>query len=344
LNRLLDQSHNLPLHDTGLRTSPATRLRLLYNLLTAPGLQHGLGITVKSGRWKRVKSIVPLHDEEADKAWVERWTVGGDWQVGFFKGLGDKGSADLGQHVRQLPCMIDFELTGQQTPAVCLYFAFLTTYTLSLLPLSIISVLVYFFTPEDSYPPFYALILCLYSTIFVAVWRVRERKLSVQWGTHSCESVTVSRLRPEYVAKMGLENRSSSADDGGAAAVEAIDAGNDMKRDAKLALSVPVIMACGAGLGLVLMGLFILEAFVAQVWEGFGKEVVVSQPYLYRRLHYAETQATYSNGAVRGYRASDSRRVRCAVQGSGEMGRPSDARWGRKELDGQDLVGASTFY
>ncbi len=48
-------------------------------------------------------------------------------------------------------------------------------------------------------------------------------------------------------------------------------------RDVKVAVSIPVIVASGMGLGLVLSGIFILEAFVAQVYEGFGKGVVVSQ-------------------------------------------------------------------
>ena len=148
----------------------------------------------------------------------------------------------------------------------------MTHYTLSLLPLSLISILFYFFTPSDSYPPLYAFVLSLYSTIFVAVWRVKERKLAVRWGTRGSESVAVSRLRPEYVANMGLDKQSAS-DQG---AIDTIQAGNDLKRDIKVAASVPIIMACGVGLGCVLMGIFLLEAFVAQAYEGVGKQVVVS--------------------------------------------------------------------
>lgn len=43
-----------------------------------------------------------------------------------------------------------------------------------------------------------------------------------------------------------------------------------------MAASVPVIAACGVGLGGLLMGIFVLEAFVGEVYDGFGKEVVVS--------------------------------------------------------------------
>lgn len=240
-------------------------------------MQHGLGITPGEGRWKRVKSIAALHDEEADKAWIEKWTLGGDWRVGLLRGLGDKEGSGLGQHVREVFAFGTRagEADPQQPPAVHLYFEYLTTYTLSLLPLSLLSILVFFLTPGDSYPPFYAFVLSLYSTIFVAVWRIKERKLAVRWGTRGSESVAVSRLRPEYVAKLGLDKQHAS----GEGAVDTIQAGNDLKRDVKVAASVPIIIVCGVGLGVVLMGIFLLEAFVAQVYDGVGKQVVVSAAF-----------------------------------------------------------------
>lgn len=49
-----------------------------------------------------------------------------------------------------------------------------------------------------------------------------------------------------------------------------------MKRDVKVALSIPVIALCGVGLGVLLMGVFLLEAFVSEVYEGVGQSIVVS--------------------------------------------------------------------
>lgn len=48
----------------------------------------------------RVQSIAALHDEAADKAWVDKWTLGGDWKVGLLTGLNDKAGEGLGDHVR----------------------------------------------------------------------------------------------------------------------------------------------------------------------------------------------------------------------------------------------------
>ncbi|WWC90176.1 uncharacterized protein L201_005109 [Kwoniella dendrophila CBS 6074] len=260
--RSLDRIHNLPHHQHPIPPSPSTRIRLIYNLLTSPAIQGGLGITPNQGKWKRVKSIMALHDESSDKKWVEKWTTGGDWKLGVLTGLDNHIGKDLGEH---------------QPPPVHLYFNFLTTYTLSLLPLSILSVLFYLFTPADSYPPLYAFLLSIYSTTFVAIWRIKEKKLAVRWGTKGCESVAVGRLRPEYVANLnlGLDNQHQQ---NGLDTVDTIQAGNDLKRDIKVAVSIPIIIACGIGLGIVLLGIFMLEAFVGQAYDGFGKEVVPLLP------------------------------------------------------------------
>jgi hypothetical protein len=233
---------------------------------------------------------------------------GGDWQIGLWKGL-NADTTGIAEHVSwiqlagsgraendatdsynqgaiyTLAWCFRYILMMQRTPPVHLYFDFLTTYTLSLLPLSILGGLFYLFSPSNSYPPIFALILSLYSTIFVSVWKIRERKLAVRWGYKGCENLAVGRLRPEYVANLGLDKGdvlgASARGEGsvkreGEAAVDVAMRGDALKRDAKGVLSVLVIALCGVGLGGVLMGIFVLEAFVSQVYEGPGKEVVVS--------------------------------------------------------------------
>ncbi|WRT63222.1 uncharacterized protein IL334_000125 [Kwoniella shivajii] len=278
--KLLDQSHNLPPHSHPSPPSPSTRIRLIYNLLTSPGIQDGLGITPNQGKWGRVKSIMALHDDIADKEWVEKWTTGGDWRIGLLKSLDGIEGDGLSHH---------------QPPPVHLYFNFLTTYTLSLLPLSLVSVSFYLLTPSDSYPPLYAFLLSIYATTFVAFWRIKERKLAVRWGTRGCESVAVGKLRPEYVANMGLDTDNAAQQQNGDNAVDVVQAGNDLKRDIKIALSVPVIIACGIGLGIVLLGIFMLEAFVGQAYEGFGKEVVPLLPTALFAIVVPQIVTAYGN-------------------------------------------------
>ena len=98
----MDKAHNLPPHPTQQPPTPSTKLRLLYSLLTAPPIQHGLGITPGDGDWKRVKSIMALHDDEADKRWVERWT-GKHWKIGILSGLTGQISIDVGSVLKMRP-------------------------------------------------------------------------------------------------------------------------------------------------------------------------------------------------------------------------------------------------
>jgi anoctamin-10 len=92
----------------------------------------------------------------------------------------------------------------------------------------------------------------------------------MKWGTRGCESASVGKLRPEYVANNNLNQRSQGD------VVGAVNAWDHVQRDAKVLLSVPVIAICGVLLGTVLMGIFLLEAFVAQAYEGIGHQVLVS--------------------------------------------------------------------
>lgn len=96
-SRLQDEAHSLPTRPHDLSPDPATRIRLIYALLTSPPIQHGLGITPGEGRWSRVKSIAALHDDQANKSWLKQWATG-DWKLGLLKGL-DSEHAGLGSHV-----------------------------------------------------------------------------------------------------------------------------------------------------------------------------------------------------------------------------------------------------
>lgn len=245
--RVIDKAYGMIVPNKLEAVSPATRLRLLYDLLTAPGVQDGLGITPGEGDWSRVKSIIALHDEAVDNKWVKRWAVGGDWKIGLLRGLNQQDE-DL--------------LSHNQPPPVRLYFNYLSTYTMSLLPLCVISVAFWLFSPADSFPPLYAFALAIYSSVFIAGWRVREKKLAVRWGTRGCETRRVGRMRPQYV----INEKVTSLDQPHHKA--------DLVRDGKMIASIPVVLLCGALLGCVLLSIFMLEAFISQLWRGSGKAII----------------------------------------------------------------------
>jgi anoctamin-10 len=53
----------------------AERLRILYQLITNAKNEGGAGITPKSGEWKNVESVFALHDREANKKWIKKWST-----------------------------------------------------------------------------------------------------------------------------------------------------------------------------------------------------------------------------------------------------------------------------
>ena len=101
--------------------------------------------------------------------------------------------------------------------------------------------------------------------------------------------MAVGRLRPEYVANLAKQGQIGDIQKQGQGqgvrgdvqkegedAVDMAMRGDALKRDVKGVVSVLVIAVCGVGLGGLLMSIFVLEAFVAEIYEGPGKEVVVS--------------------------------------------------------------------
>jgi anoctamin-10 len=53
----------------------AERLRIIYQLITNSKTDGGAGITPKNGEWKNVESIFALHDKEANKKWIKKWST-----------------------------------------------------------------------------------------------------------------------------------------------------------------------------------------------------------------------------------------------------------------------------
>lgn len=83
-------------------------------------------------------------------------------------------------------------------------------------------------------------------------WSIAERKLSVRWGVRGASNVEV--LRAEYA-----------------------EAGDVWwKRELKTIASIPVIGVYAVLLTALMTSIFVFEAFVTQLYNGPGKEHVVS--------------------------------------------------------------------
>ena len=131
---------------------------------------------------------------------------------------------------------------------MALYFHFLSFYTKHLLFISGVGVVSYFFAPP--YSPAYSTILLVWSIVFVEWWRIRQRQLSVRWGTKG--SFRVEKRRAQYVPLSWWRN------------------------DLRVIASLPVILFFASVLAVLLTGIFVFEAFVTQLYTGPGHQLIVS--------------------------------------------------------------------
>ncbi|EJD07576.1 DUF590-domain-containing protein [Fomitiporia mediterranea MF3/22] len=219
--------------------SPADRLRIVYEFVTSTPHDGGLGVVPGSPQWPRVESVLALHDREFNDLWLRSWTRR---QIGF--GIG-RNELD--------------KIKDQFGEAVALYFAFLSSYTTSLVYIAALGTA--FYLLRMPYSAIYSTLLMAWSIFFVEFWRIRERTLSVRWGTRG--SFRVERRRAQYK-----------------------DAGGPgikfpwWKRDARIFASLPVILLFAAALAALLTAIFIFEAFVTQLYTGPGQKIISFSPTL----------------------------------------------------------------
>lgn len=276
--------------------SEADQIRVINDLLRASQIQGGLGITPGQGDWQRVSSIIALHDEQVNRSWVQSW-LGRHWTAGLVSGVGQGDSDRIREHFG---------------PDIALYFSFLSFYTRALIPVSLVGIVFWLGSkgvwawlanhvglakfartggPKEmgfgwNFHWLYGAFLAAWSLIIVEVWRVQERKLSVFYGTHRASRY--EHFRPQYIArildpshprtlkqqgKLKLANPSASLTTGRESDV--------MAREIKMMASIPLITACGLGLGVLLTGIFIVEAFLTKLYDGFGKQAIALVPTLF---------------------------------------------------------------
>lgn len=122
-------------------------------------------------------------------------------------------------------------------------------YTRALIFPSVLGVIFYFFgTP---YSVIYSTLLFIWSVVFVEWWRLQERILSVRWCTRG--SFRVENRRADFIPGLPW-----------------------WRKEGRKMASVPVILLFASVLAVILTGVFMLEAFVTQLYDGPGHRIVVS--------------------------------------------------------------------
>ncbi|KAI1793434.1 calcium-activated chloride channel-domain-containing protein [Ganoderma leucocontextum] len=226
--------------------SPAERLRLVHSYVTSTHADGGLGVAPGSSAWDRVESVMVLHDHAFNEAWIRAWTTR---QLGFVK----------------------FDDIRQQFgDTVALYFNFLSVYTKHLIFISAAGILSYFFSPP--YSTLYSSFLLLWSITFVEWWRIRQRQLSVGWGTKG--SFRVEKRRPQHVSLSWW------------------------RKDLRALASLPVILFFASVLAVLLTGIFVFEAFVTQLYTGPGHHLIGFSPTILFAALVPQLLSIYRSYAV----------------------------------------------
>ncbi|KZT07509.1 DUF590-domain-containing protein [Laetiporus sulphureus 93-53] len=134
--------------------------------------------------------------------------------------------------------------------AIALYFAFLSYYTKYLIFISAVGAWFYFFS--EAYSAVYSCILLLWSVAFVESWRIQQRILSVRWRTRG--SFRVEKRRAQYVPISWWQ------------------------KDLRMIAGMPVIALFAVVLATLLTCMFVVEAFVTELYTGPGHRFLAFAP------------------------------------------------------------------
>ncbi|KAK6532287.1 hypothetical protein TWF281_006478 [Arthrobotrys megalospora] len=218
------------------------RLRLVYSLITLPNSEGGAGITPKQGEWNLVESIFALHDHDFNKKWLKDWST--KWIIG----------------PEDLKVMRD--RFGEK---IAFYFAFIQWYFIALTVPAAIGIFAYLFLP--AYSSFFAICNCLWSVVFVEYWKRQEVDLAVQWGSRHCSSV--QRKRAEFQFDSEVSDPVTG---------EKIRYFPAYRRLLRQSIQVPFALFAASCLAAIIAGVFSIEIFLVEVYNGPLKMILKFLP------------------------------------------------------------------
>ncbi|KAI1853271.1 hypothetical protein JX265_000230 [Neoarthrinium moseri] len=220
----------------------AERLRLVYLLLTLPKNDGGAGITPKTGQWKYVESVFPLHNHDFNRQWIKQWSSKYVLKEEDIDQIRDK----FGERI-------------------AFYFAFLQSYFSFLLFPAAFGFGAWLILGQ--YSVFYAMVNSLWSVIFFEYWKKKEVDLAVQWGVRG-----VSRIqhpRPHYK----WEHEAADPVTG-----EPVKVYSKRKRLQTQLLQLPFALICTLLLGALYVFCFSIEIFIGEIYNGPFKAYLTFLP------------------------------------------------------------------
>ncbi|KAI8061390.1 calcium-activated chloride channel-domain-containing protein [Thamnidium elegans] len=137
----------------------AERLRLVHEIITQPESDGGAGISVHVDEY--VDSIMPLHDDKFNNAWLKSWST--KWLIT------DNDLLKIRDHF------------GEK---IAYYFAFIQTYFIWLSVPAGLGLLVYL-THSNTLTIWYSLSMLIWAILFTEMWKRKEHELAIHWGVRN---------------------------------------------------------------------------------------------------------------------------------------------------------------
>lgn len=230
---------------TAKNHTAADKLRITYQYLTYPTKVGGLGITPKQGDWDFVQDIVPVTDALDTTSLVDgvkTHVANGTLSTANFK-----------------------EKYGVE---VALYFEFLKYYITRLLFLSIFG-LVSYLKSGKTFSMTYTIINLVWGVAFISFWNRRQLFLVNLWGVQNSHLVEEHNAQLAEV-NQNYEEKSSYVHKDNA----------EGKRFVRQLTFIPVALGFTGVLVLYQLGCFVLEIFLAEIYDGPGKVVLTLLPVI----------------------------------------------------------------
>eukprot|EP00299_Pterocystis_sp_00344_P006882 c1945_g1_i1.p1 GENE.c1945_g1_i1~~c1945_g1_i1.p1 ORF type:complete len:810 (+),score=205.98 c1945_g1_i1:46-2475(+) len=173
------------------------RSRLIFSLLEESIAKGGAGLNLdKLINDEKAIRIFPLHDAEAQENLANRWL---SWhKFSSVTAYSVEMLKDLVYRFQPLDDIRDY--FGEK---IAFYFAWLDWYILFLKPLSLLGLLIflvqvgYALDYSNLATVFYAVVLCIWGTLFAETWKRREATLAFNWDVQDFEEE--ERVRPEFL-------------------------------------------------------------------------------------------------------------------------------------------------
>lgn len=237
-----DKIKNYEFGVTGINSTPTERLRIAYSFLTNPKECGGVGVTPGKGDWSAVSSILPI--------------------TGYLKDSTAEITAKKNLLSPKLDTSVFRRTYGTE---VALYFEFLKYYIASLAFLSVFGFIAHI--RSKNYSLTFAFVNLIWGTVFIILWKRRERYVVNFWGVQNAHQIDeydaeVTNLNASFNGKSTIKQRNR----------------REGVRFAKKVAFVPVALAFVTVLVTYQLACFVLEIFLAEIYDGPGKSFVTLIP------------------------------------------------------------------